>query len=535
MKFDPSSFHYASRRELIYGKNGMVSSTHPLASQAGLEVLKKGGNAIDAALAAAAVLTVVEPCSNGIGGDSFAIIWYKGKMYGLNASGAAPELMTAEALKQKGESIAAHGFDPVTVPGIPSGWAALSEKFGKLDLADVVEPAAKIAEEGHPVSSKVASAWKRTYELFSKKISDHPVLQTWFDTFCPNGRPVGAGEIWSSKGHARTLREIGKTNAESFYRGELADAIDAFSAANGGYIRKKDLAAHQPEWIEPLSTNYKGYDIWEMPPNGHGIVVLMALNILEHLELEGKEDSSTYHKQIEALKLAFSDGLAYISDPKTMTVGVEAMLSKEYARKRSQLIGEYALQPVAGDIDDPGTVYLAAADGEGNMISYIQSNYMGFGSGAVVPEYGISLHNRGNQFTLDPVHPNSLAPGKRPYHTIIPGFITKENKAVGPFGVMGGAMQPQAHMQVISSMIDFHLNPQDALDAPRWQWIKDKHIQVEPAFLFPVVEDLLKKGHTIEITNQTSSFGRGQIILRNQDNVLVGGTEPRSDGHIAVW
>lgn len=535
MKFDAGAFHYSSRRELVYGRKGMVSTTHPLASQAGLEILKKGGNAIDAILAAAATLTVVEPSANGIGGDSFAIIWYKGKMYGLNSSGAAPQLMAYDVLKQKGTEISRFGLDPVTVPGVPSGWAALADRFGNLPLSDVMEPAAVIAEEGHPVTSKIAEAWEKSYHMFSEQLDKYPVLQTWLDTFCPDGRPVKAGEMWSSKGHAKTLREIGKTNAEAFYRGWIADEIDAFSKKHGGYIRKEDLAAHQPEWIEPISTSYKGYDVWEMPPNGQGIVVLIALNILEQLDLKGKEHPDTYHLQMEALKLAFSDGLQYISDPRSMTVKLEDMLSKTYAKERAALVNSEALMPSAGKFDNPGTVYLAAADGEGNMISYIQSNYAGFGSGSVVPGLGISLHNRGNQFSLDSNHPNVLLPGKRPFHTIIPGFITQNGEPIGPFGIMGGAMQPQAHLQVLSNMIDFHQNPQDALDAPRWQWLKEKKILVEPQFPYPIVKELLKRGHDIQIANNSGSFGRGQVIIRQKNGVLVGGTEPRADGHIAVW
>ncbi|MER2040391.1 gamma-glutamyltransferase family protein [Desemzia incerta] len=535
MKYDSGTFHYSSRRELVYGKKGMVSTTHPLASQAGLEVLKKGGNAIDAIVAAAAALTVVEPSANGIGGDSFAIIWYKGEMYGLNSSGAAPELMKREAFQQKGTEIPRYGLEPVTVPGVPKGWASLINRFGRLSLSEVMEPAAVIAEEGHPVTSKIAEAWERTYQIFSKQLKDYPVLQTWFDTFCPDGKPLQAGDMWSSKGHAKTLREIGATDAEAFYTGWIADEIDAFSKKYDGYIRKKDLEQHQVEWITPLSTAYKGYDIWEMPPNGQGIIVLMALNILEELTLKDKESPDTYHKQIEAIKLAFSDGLHYISDPRSMRTKIEDMLSKEYATSRAGLITKKALLPEPGKFDNPGTVYLAAADGEGNMVSYIQSNYAGFGSGSVVPGLGISLHNRGNQFSLDENHPNVLAPGKRPFHTIIPGFITQNGKPIGPFGVMGGGMQPQAHLQVLSSMIDFQLNPQDALDAPRWQWLEGKKVLVEPQFPYPIIQDLIKRGHEVQIAASPLSFGRGQIILQQENGVLVGGTEPRADGHIAVW
>lgn len=536
MEFDPYLYHYPSRRNLVYGKNGMIGSGSPLASQAGLEILKKGGNAIDAAIATAATLTVVEPSGNGIGGDCFAIVWFEGKMYGLNGSGAAPTAMTAEAIKAKGDrEITKFGLDPVTVPGIPAGWVSLSEKFGKLPLEEVLEPAAKIAEEGFPVASNVASLWKRYFNIYSQALEKYPILKTWFDVFCPDGRPLKAGEIWSSKGHAKTLREIAKTKGESFYRGQIAEKIDAFSREYGGFIRKEDLAKHQSEWIDPISTNYKGYDVWVLPPNGHGVIVLMALNILENLSLDEKDSIHTYHQQIEAMKLAFSDGLKHIGDPKSMTVDVETMLSKDYAKQRSELISEEALMPEPGDLDKPGTVYFATADKDGNMVSYIQSNYTGFGSGTVVPGLGISLHNRSCQFTLDETHPNYLEPGKRPYHTIIPGFLTKDGQAVGPFGIMGGPLQPQAHLQVVSSLIDFHLNPQDALDAPRWQWLKDKQIQIESSMPFHIVEGLIRKGHQIEIVNKTIMFGRGQIILRDENGTLIGATEPRTDGYLAVW
>lgn len=534
--FDPNLFRYPSRRNLVYGRKGMVGSASPLASQAGLEILKKGGNVVDAAIATAAALTVVEPSGNGIGGDCFCILHFEGKIYGLNASGAAPDLMTVDAIRGKGHNeITKFGLDPVTVPGIPSGWAALSKRFGKLPLSEVLEPAAKLAEEGYPVASNVARLWQRYFKIYSGVLKDYPVLQSWFDTFCPEGKPMGPGEIFRSQGHANTLREIGETNAESFYRGKIAEAIDAFSQKYGGFIRKEDLARHEVEWVEPLSINYRGYDVWELPPNSIGVMALEALNILEQMELHGKDDVDTYHKQIEAMKLAFTDGLAHLADPVDMRIDLKQMLSKEYAKERASLIGEEALTPAPGNLDQNSTVYLAAADGDGNMISYIQSCYTGFGSGSVVEGHGISLHNRGCQFTLEDGHPNQLRPRKRPFHTIIPGFLTKDGKAVGPFGVMGGPLQPQAHLQVVSSMVDFHLNPQDALDAPRWQWIKDKTVQVEPTMPFHIIEALMRKGHTIEVLNETIMMGRGQIILRDDKGVLCGGTEPRSDGYLAVW
>ncbi|WP_225743409.1 gamma-glutamyltransferase [Marinilactibacillus sp. Marseille-P9653] len=535
-EFDAGVFNYASRRELVYGKKGMVATSHPLASQAGLEILKKGGNAIDAVIAAAAALTVVEPGSNGIGGDSFSILWKDGELHGLNASGHSPKQLTRDNLIEKGhQEIPTHGIDPITVPGVPAGWVELNKKHGKLPLKEILEPAAKIAEEGFPVSNVVSNAWKRTFNILKKKLEQFPELETWFETFAPEGHPIEPGEIWASKGHARTLRLIGETDGEAFYNGEIAEAIDRTSEKYQGLIRKEDLKEYKPEWIAPISTNYKGYDIWEMPPNGQGIIALMALSILENLELKGKDDPETIHKQIEAVKLAFSDGQATITDLKHMNETVDKLLSKDYAKSRAALVQKEALDPKPGIRDYSGTVYLAAADEEGNMISYIQSNYMGFGSGVVVPEYGLSLQNRGCGFTMEEGHPNIVGPNKKPFHTIIPGFITKGDQPVGPFGIMGGQMQPQAHLQVISSMIDFHLNPQNALDAPRWHWDEGKKVSIEPEMPLSVIEDLIKRGHEVTIVPGKGLFGRGEVILRNQNGVLIGGTEPRADGYIATW
>jgi gamma-glutamyltranspeptidase/glutathione hydrolase len=308
-----------------------------------------------------------------------------------------------------------------------------------------------------------------------------------------------------------------------------------FSKKTGGYFCQEDLESFEPIWVEPLSVNYRGFDVWELPPNGQGIIVLMALNILKGFEMRCKEDPESYHKQIEALKLAFSDGLKYITDIGHMKVSVESLLSEEYANLRRDLIGEYALLPQAGDPYSGGTVYFATADKDGNMVSYIQSNYMGFGSGIVVPNTGISLQNRGTSFSLNEEDHNCLKPLKRPYHTIIPGFITKENKAIGPFGVMGGYMQPQGHLQFLNNFIDFHLNPQAALDAPRWQWVKGKEIMVEKEFPKHILESLIDKGHQIEVSLNSSNFGRGQFIYRSDDGVLIGGTEPRADSNISCF
>ena len=534
--FDPLSYPYTSQRNAVYAKNGMVATSQPLAAQAGLDILKRGGNAIDAAIATAACLTVVEPTSNGIGGDAFALVWTKGELHGLNASGPSPQGISIEGVREKGhDKIPTHGWIPVTVPGAPSAWKALSDRFGKLPLTEVLQPAIDYAEQGYPVSPTLGYYWNVAYKKFKEQLTG-PEFEAWFATFAPEGRAPKIGEIWKSPGHAKTLRSIAESGAESFYRGELADAIDAASREQGGFLRKEDLAAYQPEWVDPISVHYKGYDVWEIPPNGQGLIALLALNMLKEDKFKARDTVHTHHVQMEAMKLAFTDGLKYITQPGHMTVNVEQLLSDEYAKERRALIGEEALQPEPGNPARSGTVYLATADGEGNMVSFIQSNYMGFGSGVVIPGTGIGLQNRGHSFSLDESHDNRLVGGKKTYHTIIPGFMTKDNEAIGPFGVMGGFMQPQGHMQVVMNMVDFDLNPQSALDAPRWQWTSGKTIEVEPNFSDHIAQSLARKGHNIQRANSTGGFGRGQIIIRDKDNgVLVGGTDYRTDGAIASF
>lgn len=535
MKFDPHYHKYSSNRNLIYGKNGMVASTHPLASQAGIEVMKKGGNAIDAAIATAACLTVVEPTSNGIGGDAFALIWANGKVHGLNASGFSPRALTLDKIKSLGfESMPVYGFAPVTVPGVPAAWAEMSQKFGKLSLKDSLEPAIQIAKEGYPLSPTVAKYWDRAFRIYSKNLKGEE-FENWFKVFAPEGRAPRAGEIWKSINHGNTLEEIGRTDGRSFYEGDLAERIDKFSKKFGGYISKEDLKGYKSEWVEPIKVNYRGYDVWEIPPNGHGIVALMALNILNNFDLVERDSVNTQHILIEAMKLAFADGLEYIADHRYMKYTAEELLSPDYGRERSKLIGHTASLPEAGEPHSGGTVYFAAADNQGNMISYIQSNYMGFGSGLVVPETGIALHNRGNNFNTIENHPNCVGPNKKPYHTIIPGFLSKDGNPVGPFGVMGAFMQPQGHVQVVTNTVDFHLNPQDALDAPRWQWTKEKTVAIEQNYPNDLALALLRRGHNIIVEAERGSFGRGQIIWRDENGVLCGGTESRADGFIGVY
>ncbi|MBX5476068.1 MAG: gamma-glutamyltransferase family protein [Clostridia bacterium] len=528
-------FPYPSRRHPVYAANGMVATSQPLAAQAGLSVLQAGGNAIDAAVATAAALTVLEPASNGIGGDAFAIVWTNGRLYGLNASGPAPRLLSIEALHRAGLSeLPRYGWAPVTVPGAPAAWAALSARFGRIGLERALAPAVAYAERGYPVSPVLGAAWQRAYSVYEAQ-PERETFRAWFETFAPEGRPPRIGEVWRSPDHARTLQRIAETGAEAFYRGDLAERIDRASREQGGYLRKEDLESFRPEWVDPVHVRYRGYDVWELPPNGQGLVALMALNILDGFEFAARETVETYHLQIEAVKLAFADGLRYIADPRSMSVRVADLLSPGYAEERRRSIGAQALEPAPGRPPAGGTVYLCTADAEGNMVSYIQSNYMGFGSGVVVPGTGIALQNRGHNFSLDPTHDNALAPGKRPYHTIIPGFLTKDGQPVGPFGVMGGFMQPQGHVQLVSNLVDFHLNPQAALDAPRWQWIEGRAVEFEEGVPRHIVEALARRGHAARWALGSGGFGRGQVILRLPDGVLVGGSEPRADGQVAAW
>jgi gamma-glutamyltranspeptidase/glutathione hydrolase len=536
MDFNCNYQPYTSNRNTHIAKNGMVATSQPLAANAGLDMLKKGGNAVDAAIATAACLTVVEPTSNGIGGDAFALVWIKNdeRLYGVNGSGFAPNGLSVEVLKEKGlEKMPVLGWTPVTVPGAPATWAALSKRFGKLPLSVVLEPAIRYAREGYPVTPTLGYYWDRGYKKYKAECNSEEYAE-WFNTFTFNGRAPEVGEMVKLPNHAKTLEDIAKTDGESFYRGELAEKIDACSRKYGGYLRKEDLAAFQAEWVDPIKVNYKGYDICEIPPSGQGIVALMALNILKGFDFLAKESVDTYHKQFEAIKLAFADGKKYVTDPGYMKYKVEDLLSDNFADQRRQLISDRAQDFKAGIPPSGGTVYLCTADGEGNMVSFIQSNYMGFGSGIVVEGTGIALQNRGADFSLDKGDYNCLMPGKKTYHTIIPGFILKDNKAVGPFGVMGGYMQPQGHLQVVMNLIDFNLNPQMALDAPRWQWTEGNKFTVEPNFPTYLVNALEAFGHEMTIATTTGGFGRGEVIITNGE-VLFGGTESRTDGSVACY
>lgn len=531
---DFSANPYNTRRSVLTARRGVVATSQPLAVQAGILMLQRGGNAVDAALATAIALTVVEPTSNGIGADAFALVWDGARLHGLNGSGRAPVSHSLSRITEAGHAqMPSFGWLPVTVPGAPAAWRDLHGRFGKLPFAELFQPAIEYAEHGYPLSPVLASGWAAAANRYSQM--DGPEFAGWMATFAPGGHVPRAGEMWRSQGHAATLRRIAESNAEDFYKGEIARSIVRFSEATGGLFTADDLANHTGSWVDPISTSYRGYDVWEIPPNGQGITALIALNILEGFEVGNlKRDSAeSFHLGIEAIKLAFADAHRYVADPDFADVPVEALLSKEYAKQRRTLIGERALQPAPGDPNSGGTVYLCAADGDGMMVSFIQSNYMGFGSGVVVPGTGIALQNRGANFTLDPTHPNRLEPGKRPYHTIIPGFLTRDGQAVGPFGVMGGFMQPQGHLQMVVNTVDYALNPQASLDAPRWQWTNDKTVQIESDADPHIVAGLRAMGHDIEVLEANGGFGRGQIIWRLPSGAYAAGSDKRADGYAA--
>jgi gamma-glutamyltranspeptidase/glutathione hydrolase len=519
----------------------MVAASQPQAAQVGRDILAKGGNAVDAAIATAVALTVVEPTGCGIGGDAFALVWIanddqgNGDLHGLNASGAAPAALTPQAVAEAGHaSMPLYGWTPVTVPGTPAAWAELSRRFGKLDFATLLAPAVRLAREGFPVSPVIASLWQRGTATFQHHLEGE-ATRPWFDTFTVDGRAPEAGEWFRCEDQAQTLETIAESGAEIFYRGELAERIDAFSRETGGYLRKEDLAGYHPEWVKPISTRYHDVDVWEIPPNGQGLVALMALRLLDGYSPTHRDDPELLHRQIEAMKLAYTDGKTHISQPEHMTYSVEQLLSDAYTERRRALIGERAIMPEPGKPNAGGTVYLATADSDGNMVSFIQSNYHGFGSGVVVPGTGIALQNRGHDFSLNENHDNCLMPGKKTFHTIIPGFLTRDGTPLGPFGVMGGFMQPQGHVQVVMNLIDFGLNPQAALDAPRWQWLGGKRIGIEHGYPAPLVLAMAERGHDMQVDHDSRVFGRGQMIIRDPDTgIYCGGTEPRTDSSIAV-
>lgn len=524
---------FFSKRQCVNSKNGVVATSEGLAAQAGLEILKQGGNAIDAAVATAACLTVVEPCSNGIGSDNFALVYFNKKLYGMNSSGYSSKNISIENVQQRGfKDMPKFGVVPITVPGTPKGWARLIEKFGNLTLMEVLQPAINLARDGFAISETVGNYFDKSIAVYQKHNTSSE-YEHFFEVFTNRGTRYKAGDIFKSEDLANTLEEIGQTNSDSFYKGNLANKIVAFMEKYDGFIDKSDLAEYDCEFVEPISVNYRGYDICEIPPNGQGITALMALNLLKSYEFK-ERDANVIHKQIEATKIAFSDTLTYVTDPKFMKMNKNFLLSDKYINLRKNDITEKAKlhQPI--DYASSGTVYLATADKDGNMVSFIQSNYMGFGSGIVIDGTGISMQNRGHTFKLDGNHANCLAPRKRTYHTIIPGFIMKDRVGVGPFGVMGGFMQPQGHLQVIMNLLDFQMNPQEALDAPRFRWDEELDVSLENSFSRDICSSLIKKGHQVKIAKRDSSFGRGQMILKKQNRYLAG-TETRCDGHIAYY
>ncbi|MGK7939315.1 MAG: gamma-glutamyltransferase family protein [Crocosphaera sp.] len=525
MQFNYNHYPYPSQRRVILAKNCAVAASQPLATLAGIEMFQLGGNAVDAAIATAITLTVVEPTSNGIGGDAFALVW-DGKIHGINGSGKSPQTLTLDAYSTL-EKMPDLGWLTVTVPGAVSVWYEVWKRWGKLPFEQLFRPAIRYAKNGFPVSPVTAEIWQKKEAVYL--INKTREYQYFQKVFFPKERAPKAGEIWGSLLHAETLEDIAKTGGESFYKGKIAQKINNFSADTGGYLTSADLTNHTPLWVEPIATEYKQLTVWEMPPNTQGIATLMALNILEELNIDQyKRDSvESFHYQIEAIKLAFADAYCYVSDPDYMQFSHTYLLDKNYAKQRQKLLSEQAIPLASPGIPKGETVYLCTADSD-LMVSFIQSNYDSFGSGILIPETGIALHNRGSGFTLEKGHPNQIAANKRPFHTIIPGFLTENNKPLGPFGVMGAPMQPQGHLQMVVNLRDYQMNPQTALDAPRWRFLEGNSILLERGVAPEIVDGLRQRGHNVKLAPETM-FGKGQMILKN-NGILIAGSEPRADG-----
>ncbi len=485
-------------------------------------MLAEGGNAVDAAIATAVALTIVEPVSNGIGSDAFAIVWDGRRLHGLNASGRSPAAWTPEYFG--GQPVPVLGWNSVTVPGAVSAWAELHAKFGRLPFARLFEPSITYARNGFLVSPTVAEQWAAQVPLFE----DQPGFA---DAFMPGGRPPKPGELVRLPDHAATLEKIAATNGEDFYRGDLAARLEAHAAANGGAMRASDLAAHRADWVGTVAATYRGYTVHELPPNGQGIVALIALGILEHFDMAAlpADYADSVHLQIEAVKLAFADAQAHVADIDHMAVSAERLLDSEYLKDRAALIDRHRARPASAGVPKGGTVYLTTADAGGVMVSMIQSNYMGFGSGVVVPGTGIALQNRGTNFVSDEVHPNRVGPNKRPYHTIIPGFVTKNGAPVMSFGVMGGMMQPQGHVQVMVRIADHGQNPQAGCDGPRFRWVQGMQVSFERGFPGATLDDLVQRGHELVAVDDYNSFGSCQAIWR-LDGGYLAVSDPRRDG-----
>ncbi len=556
-------------RSDVMGRHGMVCTSVPAASQAGLDILKRGGSAIDAAIAANATLGLMEPVSNGIGGDLFAIVYSarENKLYGINGSGRSPlglsyDQMKSELEKSKSNPIKSSragsgpqespipplGMLPISVPGCVDAWAELHKKFGKLKLSDDLAPAIRYAEEGFPVSELIAFYWG----FAPRAYKDLPgaFLETY--TLDGKGRTPARGDIFKNPALARTLRLIGEKGRDAFYKGEIADKIDKFMQENGGFLRKVDFEKHTSTWVDPVSTNYRGYEVYELPPNGQGIATLQILNILEGFDLKamGRNSPETLHAMIEAKKLAWADRAKYYADPDFAKIPLTKLLSREYAAERRKLIdpGHAAKTVAAGNIDQGDTIYMCAADDEGNMVSLIQSNYRGMGSGIVVPGLGFMFQDRGQLFSMEPGHANVYAPGKRPFHTIIPGFVMKDGKPWEAFGVMGGGMQPQGHVQVLTNQIDFGMNPQEAGDAARWQHEGDNeptgekltdhggYLNLESGISYETARELMKRGHDVRL--DLGGYGGYQAIkveMHDGQRVYAGASESRKDGLAAGY
>ena len=532
---------FATRSEVI-GQNGMAATSHPLATQTAIDVLKSGGNAIDAAIAANAVLGLVEPTGCGIGGDLFAIVWDKktNQLYGLNSSGPASKKMSIDYVKQQGfEKIPAYGALPVTVPGAVAGWSALHKKFGKLPFENLFNNAIDYANNGFPVTELIAYYLERSSSVFKD-------YENFSSVWMPSGATPKKGEIFKNPLLAKTYQAIAKTNGQSFYEGSTAAEIIKILNENGNPMSLSDLRNFSPEWVDPVSTNYRGYDVWELPPNGQGIAALQILNILENYDIRnmGVDSAEYIHLFVEAKKLAFEDRAKYYADSNFSSIPTTKLISKEYALERNKLINmNNAAKRFDAGLEDGDTIYLTVADKYGNMVSLIQSNYRGMGSGIVPDNSGFMLQDRGEMFSMDPNHKNSLIGGKRPFHTIIPAFITKDNEPYISFGLMGGAMQPQGHAQIVINLIDFDMNLQEAGDAPRIRHMGSSEPTGE------VMEDggylTLESGFSTDIRNQLSELGHilkdekggygGYQAIMLIDDVYYGASESRKDGQASGY
>jgi gamma-glutamyltranspeptidase/glutathione hydrolase len=517
---------YAWPRKPLLAAN-VVATSQPLAAQAGLQMLAAGGNAVDAILATAITLTLVEPVSNGIGSDAYAIVWDGKRLHGLNASGRSAALWTPDFISGW-KSVPQRGWNSVSVPGCVSAWVEMHQRWGKLPFEKLFERAIHYGREGFLVSPTIAAQWE-------KQVPELKSQPGFADAFLPDGRPPKPGQRFKFPAHASVLEQIAKTNGEAFYRGPLAEKLEAHAKKHGAAMRASDLAAHKPDWVEPLAMDYRGYTLHEIPPNGQGIIALMALGMLEHFDLRSHavDAVDSVHLQIEAIKLAFADAWRYVADVDHMTeVRPSGLLDKEYLKQRARLIDPKRAQEFgAGKPPQGGTVYLSAADASGMMVSFIQSNFMGFGSGVVVD--GISLQNRAATFVLQPGHPNAAGPSKRPYQTIIPGFVTREGRPVMSFGVMGGTMQPQGHTQVMVRIADYGQSPQAACDGPRFRFVQGMDVSVEEGrFPAATLEGLQRRGHRIVTIDDYNQFGAAQLIWK-LDGGYFAASDPRRDGQAA--